>query len=429
MITVNKMSPCVIRGICCVRRLVLSKVILPPDLFQRLHQVHRLSHLSLQQPFRTLSLSSLKYGKKEKQEQIEKEKRLIIHSQDYFDQFAEKEKNRAMFKAAVDGYIIKENVYRRGHVEFAYAAVNKLKAFGSERDLSSYKKILEVFPKYKMIPKNAWQVEMMHYPKQQQCVIDMLDTMERNAVIPDMEFGIILSEIFGLKAHVFRKYQRMMYWLPKMKNLNPYHVPLYLPEDPTYLAILALKRMAVDLENKISLFWTTEIEKDPEVNTFIASAQSPSQQELLNKHDELSPLTVEGGHTVWLRNVLQTYFVLIAEKNPNESLKAVEAGKKLNEDDDADDLFGWNVFTEEEHHTQLSLSTSLHQQPEGTILAMCITGTSTKASLVTWIRGLQKTNPKLEKIPVVFKLKTPESLPDITTDQPQDSNLPSANTS
>lgn len=174
------MSPCVIQGIFCVRRLVLSKVFLPPDLFQRLHHVHRLSQLSLQQPVRTLSLSSLRYGKKEKQEQIDKEKRLIIHSQDYFDQFGEKEKNRAMFKAAVDGYVIKENVYRRGHVEFAYAAMNKLKEFGSERDLSSYKKILEVFPKYKMIPKNAWQVEMMHYPKQQQCAIDILDTMEHN---------------------------------------------------------------------------------------------------------------------------------------------------------------------------------------------------------------------------------------------------------
>ena len=63
--------------------------------------------------------------------------------------------------------------------------------------------------------------------------------------------GYQLQEIFGIKAHAFRKYQRMMYWLPKFKNANPYPVPHILPEDPRELARMALKRMAVDLENKI----------------------------------------------------------------------------------------------------------------------------------------------------------------------------------
>ncbi|GAB1598995.1 evolutionarily conserved signaling intermediate in Toll pathway, mitochondrial-like [Argonauta hians] len=422
------MKPSIINRICCGRKFALSKVILAPNPSHKLQQgIIGATNSFVTQPLRTFTLSALRFGQKEKQEQIEKEKSLIVQSQDYFDQYADKEKNRIMFKAAVDGYLIKENVYRRGHVEFAYAAVNKLKDFGSERDLSSYKKIFEVFPKYKMIPKNSWQVEMMHYPKQQQCAIDILDKMEHNAVIPDMELGMVLSKIFGLKAHVFRKYQRMMYWMPKMKNLNPYPVPLHLPVDPTHLAVLALKRMAVDLENKVSVFWTTEIEKDPEADTFIASAQSPSQQELLSKHDESTPLTVVGGHTVWLRNVLQTYFTLIAEKMPNDSPKLLgtEKESKESEEDDTD----WEIFSEKEAHNQVSLLSNIHQQPEGTVLSMCITGTSTKASLVTWIRGLQKSNPKLEKIPVVFKLKTPETLPEVSLEEPNDSKLPSINNS
>ena len=49
-----------------------------------------------------------------------------------------------------------------------------------------------------------------------------------------------------------------------------------------------------------------------------------------------------------------------------------------------------------------------HQQEEGTILGMCVSGTSSKDSLITWIRCLQEKNPKLERIPIVFKLHSGE---------------------
>lgn len=48
----------------------------------------------------------------------------------------------------------------------------------------------------------------------------------------------------------------------------------------------------------------------------------------------------------------------------------------------------------------------MHEQEDGNILAMCITGTSSRDSLVSWIRYLQTSNPNLEQIPVIFKLRT-----------------------
>lgn len=44
----------------------------------------------------------------------------------------------------------------------------------------TYKKILDILPKGKMIPTNVFQAEFMHYPKQQQCAIDLLEKMEDN---------------------------------------------------------------------------------------------------------------------------------------------------------------------------------------------------------------------------------------------------------
>lgn len=87
------------------------------------------------------------------------------------------------------------------------------------------------------------------------------------------------------------------------------------------------------------------------------------------------------------------------------------------------ELFTWDVFTEEEKPNGLYIPPSIHEQPDGTVLAMCITGTASKDSLVMWIRALQRTNPKLKEIPVVFKLKTPETLPDIA-EQENSTNLP-----
>jgi signaling intermediate in Toll pathway protein len=50
------------------------------------------------------------------------------------------------------------------------------------RDLESYKKIMDVFPKGKMLPQNVFQAEFLHYPKQQFCACDLLEQMEDNGV-------------------------------------------------------------------------------------------------------------------------------------------------------------------------------------------------------------------------------------------------------
>lgn len=51
---------------------------------------------------------------------------------------------------------------------------------------------------------------------------------------------------------------------------------------------------------------------------------------------------------------------------------------------------------------------SIHQQDDGTIYAICATGTSTKDSLLSWIRCLEMNgNPSLAHIPVLFKFRAP----------------------
>lgn len=59
---------------------------------------------------------------------------------------------------------------------------------------------------------------------------------------------------------------------------------------------------------------------------------------------------------------------------------------------------------------------SVHEQLDGIIFAVCATGTSSRDSLLSWIRQLEQNgNPDLGTIPVVFKIKSPP----LTTEEEQ----------
>lgn len=52
---------------------------------------------------------------------------------------------------------------------------------------------------------------------------------------------------------------------------------------------------------------------------------------------------------------------------------------------------------------------SVHEQDDGVIFALCATGTSSKDSLLSWIRLLEKDgNPILATVPVVFSIRSGE---------------------
>lgn len=90
-------------------------------------------------------------------------------------------KNKSSYLEAIKMYGDKTDFRRRGHVEFIYAALTRMKEFGVQKDLEVYKALVDVLPKGKFIPQNIFQAEFMHYPKQQQCVVDLLEQMEDNS--------------------------------------------------------------------------------------------------------------------------------------------------------------------------------------------------------------------------------------------------------
>lgn len=73
--------------------------------------------------------------------------------------------------------------------------------------------------------------------------------------MPDVEMESMLLNVFGRRGIPLRKYWRMMYWMPKFKNLSPWRLPQKLPNDAIELAKLAIQRItSVDNDTVLSTF-------------------------------------------------------------------------------------------------------------------------------------------------------------------------------
>ena len=126
--------------------------------------------------------------------------------------------------------------------------------------------------------------------------------MELNKVIPDEEMGDIILNVFGKYSTPYKRYCRMMYWMPKFKNLSPFPLPDELPNNALELAKLAIRQMtSVDPSTKLDIIDTDSI-ADSNDKTWIVSGQSHNQRELLETLAEGTALYVEGAFRLWLKD-------------------------------------------------------------------------------------------------------------------------------
>lgn len=136
-------------------------------LFQKLFKVNRRPVKSVQ---RGLHCTKSYFDKTTKKEVI---------SVDSFKNV--EEKSKATYLEMLKMYRLEK--FRSGHVEFINTAMKHMDEFGVSEDLETYKRLVQVMPAGKFVPQNYIQSEFMHYPKHQQCIVDLLQKMEDNGKI------------------------------------------------------------------------------------------------------------------------------------------------------------------------------------------------------------------------------------------------------
>lgn len=321
--------------------------------------------------------------------------------EELFRQAPDGARDKASFVQAVQKFG-QHNVHRRGHVDFIYLALRKMREYGVERDLAVYNLLLDVFPKEVFRPRSVLHSIFIHYPRQQECGIAVLEQMENHGVMPNKETEFLLLQIFGRKSYPMLKFLRMKLWFSRFKNINPFPVPRDLPQDPVELARLGLRHMEPDLSARVTIYQMPSSKDstgaaDP-AEPHIVGIQSPDQQAALARHNPARPIFVEGPFSLWLRDKCVYYHILRADLLPPEEREVEEIPEE------------WNLY----YPMQLDLDYGrsswddyefdIDEVEEGPVFAICMAGAHDQATLAKWIQGLQETNPALAEIPVVFRL-------------------------
>ncbi|KAK0400290.1 hypothetical protein QR680_003441 [Steinernema hermaphroditum] len=320
----------------------------------------------------------------------------LLHVDQQFSSVPKEERNRVTFHAAID--LFRHNrTQTRGHVEFINTALNYLKEYGLHKDLETYKALLNVFPKGKMIPTNSFQKMFLHFPVQQNCCVKVLDLMEWHGVQPDKEVHDIVANAFGEWNFATKKIKRMLYWMPKLKHSNKY-LDRRLVENKNLkaveLATIALKMMARDSGTNIDYaHYTHSIEFD---DKWIVSAQSPLQRAVLAQLEDKSQLYVDAPRSVYVMDQRIEYAVLSTDPLP-ESFEEFD-------DDDVEDANRFETWKSPWERDPFSTKRNLHQQTDQTILGLAVFEECTQEAAAAWVNYLQKFAPRMSEFDVLFRL-------------------------
>ncbi|RMB93801.1 hypothetical protein DUI87_29793 [Hirundo rustica rustica] len=289
---------------------------------------------------------------------------------------------------------------RGGRLALVEAALAAMPALGVERSLGAYNALLRLLPRGPWVPQGPVQRLLFPFPRQQECGLRLLEQMERYGVVPDAETRFLLLGVFGPRSRPVRKVQRMLFWLPRFRHLDPHPLPPRLPPPGPAAARLGLRRIAADPAATVTVMQKPvpdSGEDEGSVQPYIVSSQSPDQRELLAQHDPSRPVFVEGPFPLWLRGTLLSYFVLRGDPLP-QHLRDPPL------DPERSFYFPLHLELDLERGPWDDEDFDVDEVEEGPVFALCMAGAGDRRTLGRWISGLQEENPVLGRAPVVFRL-------------------------
>lgn len=162
-----------------------------------------------------------------------------------FERAASFGKTKESFHGVIDSFLAKDKT-RRGHMEFLKAAMHYMEEFGLVKDVETYNRMLDVFPRGRFENRTLFDAIWAKEHPQAILALDILTMMEDNWLLPTEETYDILYEIFGHASQPLQKCKRLVFWYQKLEEMFPNPYPKVLPESDSELSKLALARMTRD---------------------------------------------------------------------------------------------------------------------------------------------------------------------------------------
>lgn len=150
---------------------------------------------------------------------------------------------REQFVLALDEFIRREK-YRKGHVAFIRIAMQRMEEFGLEKDLITYNRIIDVFPRGRFAPTRMLDAFWPRPTPQLELCLELLTKMEEYGVRPSTETHDIAKAVFGSRSLPVEKCRRIMHLFDKYRDVNPYEIRADLPSSLVELSRLSLFRIS-----------------------------------------------------------------------------------------------------------------------------------------------------------------------------------------
>ncbi|GMS91644.1 hypothetical protein PENTCL1PPCAC_13819, partial [Pristionchus entomophagus] len=325
----------------------------------------------------------------------------LAHIERQFDAVPRESRDKKAFLAAIA--VFKERRSRQ-HVEFINSALKYVKEYGVHKELDTYKALLNIFPKGKMIPQNTFQRIMLHYPQQQNCCVKVLDEMEWHGVQPDKEIHDIVVNAFGEWNFATKKIKRMLFWMPKLKYSNKYIDRRHIEGKNLTAAELsghALKMMSRDPATTLDFIKLSDGPSSSSSDAhleddWIVSAQSVQQRRIIAGLQEGTKITVDGPFRVYIMEHAIQY-VKMTSPPLEKSFEEFEKHDMIGREDFSDWFSEWTK-------DRSGRGRSVQEQKDETVLAMAVFSNNDNQSADKWIRHLQKSSPALEKMMVHLRI-------------------------
>jgi hypothetical protein len=150
--------------------------------------------------------------------------------------------NKEQFSMVLEEFIRREK-NRRGHVALIRVAMQRMEEFNLEKDLDSYNRLIDVFPRGKFAPRRMIDAFWPRSTPQLELCLEILTKMEENAVIPTDETYTIVEAVFGTHSLPLQKLVRIVELFKMYEDMDPYEIRSELPASPAELSRLTLFRM------------------------------------------------------------------------------------------------------------------------------------------------------------------------------------------
>lgn len=301
-------------------------------------------------------------------------------------------------------------VNRISYVDFIDQALDKFDELGLSRNLEAYKELLRVFPPGKYHPTPGFFEGTTHNVPQQEAARRIIFKLQTNRLYPDAELESIVIRSFSKKSEVWNLVARGLYWTSKFRNVDTNPLPDVLPKEPHELAKIGIQRMLKDQESMISVS-NTSILPDSIDKTWIVHAQSSVQQKIIEDLDEKAMVCIENAGLTYVFDKFLSYYALkVYDSEETIEKRAKEPKRDYNYNTVKMSFYGKPI------HEKLSERANAHHVGDGHILAIGMTGTSSHDSILSWLKILEKKNPRLQKLNVLFKIERP-TMELINTDQ------------